>query len=103
LKAVHAEEMVVHNSPLGGDAVGRDALYEQNKVMFEKSASLNLTPYHVIANDDTVIVVANVTGVRRDVRLNQVVLEIWRMENNQCVEVWDHFSDQKAWDEFWND
>jgi hypothetical protein len=50
-----------------------------------------------------VIVVANVTGVWRDVRLNQVVLEIWRMENNQCVEVWDHFSDQKAWDELWND
>jgi hypothetical protein len=34
LRAVHAEAMVVHNSPLGGDAVGHQALYDQNTIMF---------------------------------------------------------------------
>lgn len=102
LQAVHAERMVVHYSPLGGDTIGRDALYTQNKIMFERGeGTLKLTPYHVVGNDDTVLVVAKVTGQRDDKILDQVVLEVWRMEAGQCVEVWDYFSDQPSWNEFW--
>jgi ketosteroid isomerase-like protein len=102
LQAVHAETMVVHNSPLRGDAVGRQALYDQNKIMFQNAGgTLRLVPYHVVANDESVLVVARVTGQRAGKVLDQVVLEIWRMSDGKCVEVRDHFSDQPAWDHFW--
>jgi len=102
LRLVHAEDMVVHNSPFNGDAVGREALYQQNTVMFDKTAgSLKLEPYHVIANDNTVLVTGKVTAQRLGQTLDQVVLEVWRMEQGQCVEVWDYFSNQQAWDKFW--
>jgi hypothetical protein len=102
LQAVHAQNMVVHNSPLGGDAVGRKALYDQNTIMFEKAGgTLRLVPYQVVANDESVIVVAGVSGQREGKVLDQVVLEIWRMDGKECVEVWNYFSDQPAWDRFW--
>jgi hypothetical protein len=102
LQAVHAKSMVVHNSPLGGDAVGRQALYDQNTIMFQKAGStLRLVPYHVVANDESVLVVAWVTGQRGGKVLDQVVLEVWRMAGTECVEVWNHFSDQPAWVRFW--
>ena len=32
---------------------------------------------------------------------DQTLAELWRVQNNRCVEVWAQFSDQKAWDAFW--
>ena len=70
--------------------------------MFEKAGgTLRLVPYHVVANDESVLVMARVTGEQAGRVLDQVVLEVWRMDGIQCVEVWDHFSDQPAWDRFW--
>jgi len=42
-----------------------------------------------------------VTAMRGKKRLDQTLAELWRFENNRCVEVWAQFSDQKAWDAFW--
>jgi hypothetical protein len=70
--------------------------------MFEKAGgTLRLVPYHVVANDESVLVVARVTGQRAGKVLDQVVLEVWRMAGTECVEVWNHFSDQPAWVRFW--
>ena len=38
---------------------------------------------------------------RAEASLDQLVCGIWRFENYLCVEVWSHFADQKACDEFW--
>jgi predicted SnoaL-like aldol condensation-catalyzing enzyme len=43
----------------------------------------------------------HVTATRNGKRLDQTLAELWRFENNRCVEVWAQFSDQEAWDLFW--
>jgi len=36
-----------------------------------------------------------------DNSLDQIVCGIWRFESDLCVEVWSHFADQDACDQFW--
>ena len=36
-----------------------------------------------------------------DAAVGYALAELWRFENNRCVEVWAQFSDQEAWDDFW--
>jgi hypothetical protein len=31
----------------------------------------------------------------------QLVAETWRFAGGVCAEVWDHFTDEKAWNDFW--
>ena len=52
-------------------------------------------------NGDFVSLLHHVTATRRGKRLDQTLAELWRFENNKCVEVWAQFSDADAWDAFW--
>ena len=52
-------------------------------------------------NGDFVSLLHRVTATRGDKRLDQTLAELWRFENQKCVEVWAQFSNQEAWDAFW--
>jgi hypothetical protein len=52
-------------------------------------------------NGDFVALLHRVTATRGTKRLDQTLAELWRFENDRCVEVWAQFSDQEAWDDFW--
>lgn len=52
-------------------------------------------------NGDFVALPHRVTATRGDKQLDQTLAELWRIEDDRCVEVWAQFSDQEAWDAFW--
>ena len=54
-----------------------------------------------VPDGDFLSLLHHVTAQRGDRRLDQTLAELWRFENDRCVEVWAPFSDQEAWDAFW--
>ena len=110
LAAMHKTKsaaMIVHpsggTSPIGAGAKNRDELDAQDAKMFELSnKTLAGVPLYVVGNDEQVIVALHATAERDGKTLDAVMLQVWRMENGICVEAWNYFNDQKAWDEFWN-
>ena len=91
---LHAEDVVLHapgTSPLGGCVRGRANV----AACMQRMAEL------LSGNGDFVALLHHVTATRGTKRLDQTLAELWRFENNRCVEVWAQFSDQEAWDLFW--
>ncbi len=97
MHAVQWEDMVVHagGRPVGGSTVGRAAL---------SGGTLRGTPVHVAASDEQAVVVLRVTAERPGrPALDVTLLEVWRLREGKLAEAWDYFSDQEAWERFWNE
>ena len=102
---LHAENVVLHapgTSPLGGGVRGRDNVFARLQRMAElSSGTFEAVSTALSGNGDFVSLLHHVTAARDGKRLDQTLAELWRFENNRCVEVWAQFSDQTAWDAFW--
>ena len=103
---LHAENVVLHapgTSPLGGGIQGRTNVFARLQRMAELSGgTFEAKSTALSGNGDFVSLLHHVTATRGSKRLDQTLAELWRFQNHRCVEVWAQFSDQAAWDEFWN-
>jgi ketosteroid isomerase-like protein len=102
---LHAEDVVLHapgTSPLGGCVRGRANVVSCMQRMAELSGgTFSAISTSLSGNGDFVALLHRVTATRNGKRLDQTLAELWRFENNRCVEVWAQFSDREAWDLFW--
>lgn len=104
MRSVEHPGLIAHipgRSPIGGTWQGRDQLMaavQQLGALAE--GTLQIEP-NVVATDHFAINSQRVTASRKGRQLNQILLEVWRLENGVGVEIWDHFEDQEAWDAFW--
>lgn len=102
---LHAEHVVLHapgTSPLGGGVSGRANVFSRLQRMAELSGgTFEAVSTAMSGNGDFVSLLHHVTAKRENKQLDQTLAELWRFENNMCVEVWAQFSDQRAWDAFW--
>src|SRR6185295_4590296 len=102
---LHAEHVVLHapgKSPLGGSVRGRANVFARLQKMAELSGgTFEAVSTSLSGNGDFVSLLHRVTATRGDKRLDQTLAELWRFENQKCVEVWAQFSNQEAWDAFW--
>jgi hypothetical protein len=102
---LHVADVVFHapgTSPLGGGIRGLANIFARMQRMAELSGGT----YHTVstalsANGDFASLLHRVTARRGEKRLDQTLAELWRFENDRCVEVWAQFSDQEEWDDFW--
>ena len=104
LRDLLADDMTAHVPGTGPNA-GQWPRDEWLECLSRLAAPLDegvmITPTYVAGNNDMVMLFNKVTA-RRDGRQHvQIVAETWRFSNGQCVEVWNHFTDEKAWNEFW--
>src|SRR5688572_30254546 len=102
---LHAEDVVLHapgTSPLGGGIRGRSNVFARLQRMTELSGgTFEAVSTSLTGNGNCVALLHHVTATRGDKRLDQTLAELWRFDENRCVEVWAQFSDQGAWDAFW--
>lgn len=104
LVSEHAVNHVDGNSLLGGHHVGRDEALGKFPILHQMSGgTLNLEPLEVIADDHFAMWLSRVTAQRNGRQLDQVLAVIWRFDGEKVVEMWDHFADVDAWDEFWKE
>lgn len=100
----HADDTVVHfpgRGPMAGDHRGKDGVAK----MFQQQMQILDSPpeietHDILATDDHAVVLNKVRATRggRTLELEQVV--VMHIEGGKIAEVWLHFSDQQAMDEF---
>jgi hypothetical protein len=73
-----------------------------SQLMAPPDEKITITPTYVAGNDDLVMLFNRVTARRNGRTHVQLVAETWRFADGLCVEVWDHFTDEKAWNDFWS-
>ena len=100
------DEAVIYHLPgnhLGGGTVrGRLALFERTgKAAAACDAPPRIALLHVGAAGPLVVSLEHLTARRGARALDQTVCVVWRIAEGRCVEVWSHFADQRACDEFW--
>ena len=102
---LHHPDVILHapgTSPLAGGVRGRANVFDRLQRMAELSGgTFEAVSTALSGNGNFVSLLHQVTATRGDKRLDQTLAELWRFENNRCVEVWAHFSDQREWDAFW--
>ncbi|MDT0184002.1 nuclear transport factor 2 family protein [Microbacterium sp. ARD31] len=114
MEALVAEDAVLYahcGGAMGGIHRGRDNCLNNFKNLSAfVNGSLRLDVVEIMA-DDSFVVMLNSATARRErellteeieiVDIDQMIAVIWRFENGQCVEFFDHFSDPESWDAFW--
>ncbi len=73
-----------------------------SRLMAAPDEKITITPTYVAGNDDLVMLFNRETARRNGRTHVQLVAETWRFADGLCVEVWDHFTDEKAWNDFWS-
>src|SRR5882724_3907767 len=87
----------------GGTLAGREAVFRRTaEAALSCDAPPRLQLLEVVAAGCFVISVERLTAHRAGRGLDQDVAVIWRMENDRCVEMWAHFTDQQSCDAFWS-
>src|SRR5262249_42720700 len=88
----------------GGDLIGTAMIFQRTAAAAQ---SFEMAPEVTVGEgygDEKVIVTVERFRARRAGRmLDQEVTVVWRFEDSLCVEIWSHFEDQRACDEFWAD
>jgi len=91
-------------SPLGGTHHGRESTLSNFPHLSSLSdGTLALEVTEMIANDSYSVMLNRATAQRASVPLDVMIAVIWRFVDDQCVEIWDHFSDVDTWDAFWRE
>lgn len=104
LREIMAAELTAHvpgNGPHSGQWNRDEWLGCLSRLAGSTGEKITVTPTYVAGNDDLVMLFNRVAAQRNGRTHVQLVAETWRFEDGQCVEVWDHFTDEKAWDDFW--
>lgn len=101
------DEAVIYHLPgrhLGGGTLrGRQGLFERTATA---AAACDAPPHidllHVGAVGPLVVSLERITARRGTRVLDQTACVVWRVVDDRCVEMWSHFADQRACDEFWD-
>jgi ketosteroid isomerase-like protein len=104
LREVLAEDMTAHvpgQGPSSGQWDRDEWLGCLSRLAAARGEQVTITPTYVAGNNDMVMLFNKVTAQRNGRQHVQIVAETWRFAGGRCVEVWDHFTDENAWNEFW--
>ena len=104
LRDIMAPELTARvpgNGPNGGQWPRDQWLGCLSRLAAGPEAHLTITPMYVAGNDDLVMLFNRVTARHNGRTHVQLVAETWRFAGGVCAEVWDHFTDEKAWNDFW--
>jgi uncharacterized protein len=104
LLSLHTDDVVVHipgRGPLAGDHRGKDAVAKmfQQQVQQLDSPPEMLT-HDILATDDHAVVLNKIRATRGGKIQEQDQVVVMHIEGGKVAEVWVHFSDQQAMDEF---
>ncbi|HXV64693.1 MAG TPA: nuclear transport factor 2 family protein [Vicinamibacteria bacterium] len=91
-------------SPIAGDNVGRDAVFEQfGKYVGQTGGTFKATLQHVLGGDNgRVIGVHHNSGERNGKRLDVACCIEFEVKGGKIVSGREHFFDLYNWDEFWS-
>jgi uncharacterized protein len=102
--SLHTDDTVVHfpgRGPMAGDHRGKDGVAK----MFQQQMQIldgppEIENHDILANDDHAVVLNTVRATRAGKTIDQQQVVIVHLEGGKIAEVWVHFSDQQAMDEF---
>jgi hypothetical protein len=104
MASVEHENLIAHipgNSPIGGEWTNRDELMSAVRRLGELAGgTLKIYP-NVVATEGFAINSQRIRATRNGRTLNQLLIEVWRLEDGKGVEIWDHFENLEEWDLFW--
>ena len=100
----HAGDVVVHfpgRGPMAGDHRGKEGVAK----MFQQQMQVLDSPpeienHDILANDDHAVLLNKTRATRGGKVLEQDQVVVMHIEGGKIAEVWLHFSDQQAMDEF---
>jgi ketosteroid isomerase-like protein len=105
LERFFAPRVISHvdgSSPIGGDHDGRDdVLAGFGKIHALAEGRLSVEAEQVAVNEDFAVIFNRVRAQRGDDSIEHLLITTWRIEGGEVVEIWTHFKDVSAWDEFW--
>ena len=106
LTELFAEDAVWHmpgSGPVSGVHRGRDAVFAGFAKFFELSGgTLKIDIHDVLANDEHVVALVNVSGEREGKTLNDHGAQVFHVLGGKVTESWFHPGDPYAGDEFWS-
>jgi uncharacterized protein len=106
LRELIAEDVVWHvpgRSPVAGTYRGHGELFGYFGKILELSAGTFRAEVHdTLATDEHVVNLERVTATRGIKQLDVDLILVVHPRDGKIAEVWDRFSDQYAWDEFWS-
>lgn len=103
-----AEDVVWHSgvtgSPLDGDYVGRDAVFEMfARLMHETGGTFKIEVVDILANDERATVVCRTTAMRNGTELTLDQVHVHRLEEGRTVEFWMTTTDPARAVAFWGE
>ena len=107
LTEVFDEDAVWHapgRTSLAGDHEGREATFAYlGRLGQETGGSFRAELGHLLADDHDYVVGVQRSSAERDgKRLNVGNCIVFQLKDGRVTEVWEHFEDLYAWDEFWS-
>jgi ketosteroid isomerase-like protein len=91
-------------TPLAGDYEGRDATFAYLGGLGEKTdGTFRANLRQLVPGEDGLVVgVQRSTAERAGKSLDVANCIVFQLEGGRITEVWEHFDDLYAWDEFWS-
>lgn len=105
LATIFADDVVWHvggRGQLAGEKRGKDAAFAYFRHLGEGSdGTFHAELHDLVASDEHVVGLHTSTGQRNGRSLSQHEALAFHLHGGQVVEVWEHYEDSQAWDEFW--
>ncbi len=99
-----SDDIVFHvpgRTPVSGDHRGKEQLSAFFEKVGERSAgTVHLDVHDVVANDQHVLGLANISGQPKGQPLSYHVVHVWHVREGKLAEMWEH-PEQAGFDAFW--
>lgn len=91
------------DNQLAGAYHGKDEFRRlMTKIRDLSGGTFKMAVHDITASDDHAVNIERVTASRDGRQLDIVVALVLRIKDGKITEVWEHFFDFKAWDDFWS-
>jgi len=91
------------HSPLSGDYVGHAQIGSFFQRIMELSGGVFSIELHkVLADDETVVVLATVNAQRNGISASFPEVHVWRMKDGKAIEFQEYQGDEQREDRFWS-
>jgi uncharacterized protein len=106
LKELIAEDVVWQvpgRSPVAGTYRGHEELFGYfGKIMELSAGTFHAEIHDTLATEEHIVNLERLTATRGNKQLDVDLILVVHPREGKIAEVWDRFSDQYAWDEFWS-